>query len=196
MSPGGISTPLKEPITAEVTAVLLEPVQGEGGPGRPGDEYFRGCAGCATRAASCSFVDEVQAGLGRTGRWWGFELYGVQPDVVTVANALGNGVPSGPARARDNGASRFQPGRPRSTFGGRPLAAAAARATLAVMEELDAPRLAKARGGLLSEKVDGARAGVRSIRGLGLLLAVELASAKPAGWFPPAACNRAWCSTR
>ena len=91
-------------------------------------------------------VDEVQTGLGRTGRWWGFQHYGVQPDVVTVAKALGNGVPIGACWAREDVAAAFVPGDHASTFGGQPLAASAARATLAVMEELDVPARAAAPG--------------------------------------------------
>ena len=111
--------------------------------------------------------------MGRTGRWWGFQHYGVQPDVVTVAKALGNGVPIGACWARDDVAAAFVPGDHASTFGGQPLAASAARATLAVMEELDVPALAETRGRYLRKRL-AELAGVASVRGLGLLLAAEL----------------------
>ena len=118
-------------------------------------------------------VDEVQTGLGRTGRWWGFQHYGVQPDVVCVAKALGNGVPIGACWARADVAASFVPGDHASTFGGQPLAASAARATLAVMEAQNVPALAEERGNYLGKKL-AALEGVGSVRGLGLLLAAEL----------------------
>jgi acetylornithine/N-succinyldiaminopimelate aminotransferase len=121
-------------------------------------------------------VDEVQTGLGRTGRWWGFQHYGIRPDVVTVAKALGNGVPIGACWARSSAASAFVPGDHASTFGGQPLAASAARATLAVMEEQDVPRRAEERGAYLTKKLT-ALPSVRTVRGLGLLLGVELSGA-------------------
>ncbi len=96
-------------------------------------------------------VDEVQTGLGRTGRWWGFQHYGIRPDVVTVAKALGNGVPIGACWARVEVASAFVPGDHATTFGGQPLAASAARATLAVMEAVDVPDLARRRGQYLRD---------------------------------------------
>ena len=118
-------------------------------------------------------VDEVQTGLGRTGKWWGFEHYGVRPDVVTVAKALGNGVPIGACWARAEVAAAFVPGDHGSTFGGQPLAASAARAVLATMEAEDVPTRAAARGEYLSGKL-AKLAGVRAVRGLGLLVGVEL----------------------
>jgi acetylornithine/N-succinyldiaminopimelate aminotransferase len=165
---------LERAMTPEVAAVLLEPVQGEGGVWPAGEEYFQGVRALCDQRGILFIVDEVQAGLGRTGRWWGFEHYGAQPDVVTVAKALGNGVPIGACWARDDVASAFSPGDHASTFGGQPLAAAAARATLATMEELDAPVLAKTRGDYLEKRLMALK-GVSSVRGLGLLLGAELA---------------------
>jgi acetylornithine/succinyldiaminopimelate/putrescine aminotransferase len=116
----------------------------------------------------------VQTGLGRTGRWWGFEHYGVRPDVVTVAKALGNGMPIGACWARAEVAGAFEPGDHGSTYGGQPLAASAARATLAVMEAEDVPARATTKGAELRAALE-ALPGVASVRGLGLLLGVELA---------------------
>jgi acetylornithine/succinyldiaminopimelate/putrescine aminotransferase len=118
-------------------------------------------------------VDEVQTGLGRTGEWFAFQHYGIQPDVVTMAKALGNGVPIGACWARDEVASAFVPGDHATTFGGQPLATAAARAVLAVMEDLDAPALARARGAYLEASLRRIPE-VTAVRGLGLLLAAEL----------------------
>jgi acetylornithine/N-succinyldiaminopimelate aminotransferase len=164
---------IERAITPDVAAVLLEPVQGEGGVWPAGDEYFRGVRELCDRRGILFIVDEVQAGLGRTGRWWGFQHYDVRPDIVTVAKALGNGVPIGACWARDEVAAAFTPGDHATTFGGQPLAASAARATLEVMEQIDAPALAKSRGEYLGKRLSSLD-GVSGVRGLGLLLAAEL----------------------
>lgn len=165
---------LEKALTPEVAAVMLEPVQGEGGVWPAGPSYFRAVRRLCDERGVLFIVDEVQAGLGRTGRWWGFEHYGVRPDVVTVAKALGNGVPIGACWARSDVAGAFEPGDHGSTFGGQPLAAAAARATLQVMEKEDVPARAAARGAYLSEKLL-ALPGITAVRGLGLMLGAELA---------------------
>jgi len=118
-------------------------------------------------------IDEVQTGLGRTGRWFGFEHDGIRPDVVTLAKALGNGMPIGACWATSDVAAAFTPGDHGTTYGGQPLASAAAVATLDVLERIDAPATAARRGELLSA---GLRSlpGVSSVRGRGLLLAAEL----------------------
>src|SRR5688572_12008492 len=119
-------------------------------------------------------VDEVQTGLGRTGRWFGFEHLDVRPDVVTMAKALGNGVPIGACWARADVADAFVPGDHATTYGGQPLAASAARAVLAVMEAEDVPARARRAGGRLRDALL-ATPGVTDVRGLGLLVAAELA---------------------
>jgi acetylornithine/succinyldiaminopimelate/putrescine aminotransferase len=118
-------------------------------------------------------VDEVQTGLGRTGRWFGFQHLDVEPDVVTMAKSLGNGMPVGACWARGEVAAAFGPGDHGSTFGGQPLAMAAARATLEVLEAEDAPRRAKEAGARLTcalEEIPG----IIAVRGQGLLLAAVL----------------------
>jgi acetylornithine/succinyldiaminopimelate/putrescine aminotransferase len=118
-------------------------------------------------------VDEVQTGLGRTGRWFGFQHLGVRPDVVTMAKALGNGVPIGACAARADVAAAFEPGDHATTFGGQPLATSAARAVLAEMRRLDAPALAARAGERIRAALEP-HAAVAGVRGLGLLLGVEL----------------------
>ena len=162
-----------------VAAVLLEPVQGEGGVNPAGAEYFREVRRLCDERGILFMVDEVQTGLGRTGEWFGFQHYGVAPDVVTMAKALGNGVPIGACWARDDVASAFGPGDHATTFGGQPLAASAARAVLSVMETEDVPRLAREAGAYLTEKLS-AIDGVRQVRGAGLLVAAELEEGKRA----------------
>ena len=112
---------------------------------RPTAEYFQAVRRLCDERGLLFMVDEVQTGLGRTGRWFGFQHLGVRPDVVTMAKALGNGVPIGACWARDDVAAAFVPGDHATTFGGQPLAAAAARAVLAVMEAEDVPARAAGR---------------------------------------------------
>ena len=120
-------------------------------------------------------MDEIQAGLGRTGKWFGFQHAGIDPDIVSCAKALGNGVPIGAVWATEDVASTFNPGDHGSTFGGQPLAASAAREVLRTMIEIDAPLLAKSRGEELT-KLLNETAGIESVRGKGLLIAAELNS--------------------
>jgi predicted acetylornithine/succinylornithine family transaminase len=157
-----------------VAAILLECVQGEGGVNPVSPEYLRAVRRICDERDLLLIVDEVQTGLGRTGRWFSFEHYGVMPDVVTLAKALGNGVPIGACWARADVADAFVPGDHATTFGGQPLATAAARAVLEVMEDEDVPARAEAAGGRLRKRLE-AIDGVVGVRGLGLLLGAELA---------------------
>ncbi|MFN8036060.1 MAG: acetylornithine transaminase [Acidimicrobiia bacterium] len=156
-----------------VCAVLLESVQGEGGvvPAPPG--YLEAVRRLCDERETLLVLDEVQAGLGRTGRWFGFEHAGIRPDVVTVAKALGNGMPIGACWARAEIASAFRPGDHATTFGGQPLAARAALAVLDVMEREGVPARSERAGERLTKSLAGL-AGVRDVRGLGLLVAAEL----------------------
>ena len=156
-----------------VAAVLLEPIQGEGGVVVPSSDYLGAVRALCSERNALLMLDEIQTGLGRTGHWFAFQAQGLQPDVVTMAKALGNGMPVGACWARAEVAAAFGPGDHGSTFGGQPLALAAARATLAVMEAEDVCGRARAAGARLAE---GLRAlpGVVSVRGAGLLLAAQL----------------------
>jgi predicted acetylornithine/succinylornithine family transaminase len=168
---------LEAALDPTVAAVLLEPVQGEGGVNPATPEYFQGVRQLCDERGILLIVDEVQTGLGRTGRWFGFQHFGVEPDVVTMAKALGNGVPIGACWAKADVAAAFRPGDHATTFGGQPLATSAARAVLDVMQAEDTPARAARAGAALSEgltKLDG----IVNVRGLGLLLAAELAP----GW--------------
>jgi predicted acetylornithine/succinylornithine family transaminase len=164
---------LEAALDPSVAAVLLEPVQGEGGVNPASAEYFAAVRRLCDDRGILFMVDEVQTGLGRTGRWFGFQHLGVVPDVVTVAKALGNGVPIGACWARGDVAAVFEPGDHATTFGGQPLATAAARAVLATMEAEDAPGRAARAGARLTERL-AALPGVAGVRGQGLLLGVEL----------------------
>jgi len=165
---------LDEALDAETVAgVLLEPMQGEGGVMVPSSDYLGAVRALCTERNALLMLDEIQTGLGRTGHWFAFQAQGLEPDVVTMAKALGNGMPVGACWARAEVAAAFGPGDHGSTFGGQPLALAAARATLAVMEAEDVCGRARVAGARLAQ---GLRRlpGVVSVRGAGLLLAAQL----------------------
>ncbi|WP_419929286.1 acetylornithine transaminase [Candidatus Poriferisocius sp.] len=170
---------LEKAIDDSTAAVLLEPIQGEGGINVPSDGYLQAVRELCDDRGLLFMLDEVQTGLARTGRWFAHHHDGVEPDVVTMAKALGNGMPIGACWARADVAASFKPGDHATTFGGQPLAASAAKATLAVMEELDLPARAAAAGEKMRSAVE-ALDGVASVRGRGLLLGVELAEERPA----------------
>ena len=143
------------------------------------------CARCATSGACCSWSTRCRPALGRTGRWFGHQHFDVVPDVVTMAKALGNGVPIGACWAATR-SLRLPARRSRhDRHGGQPLAASAARAVLAVMEAEDAPGRAAAAGAHLTDRLLALGA-VADVRGLGLLLAAELDGATPARSRPTA----------
>jgi predicted acetylornithine/succinylornithine family transaminase len=156
-----------------VGAILLEPLQGEGGVNPADVDFLRGIRRLCDERGILLIMDEIQTGLGRTGEWFGFHHAGINADIVTVAKALGNGVPIGAVWATAEVASAFGPGDHGSTFAGQPLAAAAAREVLRVMEEIDVPLLARERGAELTALLESVP-GVAGVRGLGLLLAAEL----------------------
>ena len=156
-----------------VAGVLLEPLQGEGGVMVPSSDYLGAVRALCTERNALLMLDEVQTGLGRTGHWFAFLAQGLQPDVVTMAKALGNGMPVGACWARAEVAAAFGPGDHGSTFGGQPLAMAAVRATLAVMEAEDVCGRAQRAGARLWDGL-AALPGVVSVRGAGLLLAAQL----------------------
>jgi acetylornithine/succinyldiaminopimelate/putrescine aminotransferase len=171
--PFGDGEALVAAVDETTAAVLLEAVQGEGGVHVAPPGYLAGVRDLCDRTGALLVLDEVQTGLGRTGRWFGFEHFDIQPDVVTLAKALGNGVPIGACWARSEVAKAFEPGDHATTFGGQPLAARAALATLDVMERERVPQRAARAGARLREGLL-TTPGVASVRGLGLLLAAEL----------------------
>jgi predicted acetylornithine/succinylornithine family transaminase len=164
---------LEEALDPSVAAVLLEAVQGEGGVNPASAAYFQGVRRICDERGILFMVDEVQTGLGRCGAWFAHQRLGVVPDVVTMAKALGNGVPIGACWAKAEVAAAFEPGDHATTYGGQPLATAAARAVLAVMEAEDVPARAERAGRRLRDGVL-ALDRVVDVRGLGLLLAIEL----------------------
>lgn len=167
-------------LTPSVGGVIIESVQGEGGVNPADDEYLHGVRRLCDERGILLIFDEIQAGMGRTGAWFGFQAAGVRPDVVTMAKGIANGMPVGAVWARDEVAAAFVPGDHGSTYAGQPLALAAARATLAELERIDAPAQARRLESLLRSALEP-MPWVDHVRGRGLLLGVELASEALAG---------------
>ena len=164
---------LEKGLDDTVAAVLLEPIQGEGGINEVDPAYFPAVRELCTERGILLMFDEVQTGLARTGAWFAHQHYGIEPDAISIAKALGNGMPIGAIWAKNEVASAFKPGDHATTFGGQPMAASAALATLEIMKSINAPSLANTVGEALTEKLLGLN-GVVSVRGRGLLLAAEL----------------------
>lgn len=164
---------LDRAIDSTVAAVLFEPIQGEGGINEADPGFFKDVRELCTERNVLLLFDEIQTGLARTGKWFAHQHYGVEPDGFSMAKALGNGMPIGAIWAPVEIAAAFEPGDHATTFGGQPLAAAAASTTLEIMAELDAPALAIWVADKLRNKLETLE-GVAAIRGRGLLMAVEL----------------------
>ncbi|SEB07808.1 acetylornithine aminotransferase [Thiothrix caldifontis] len=162
---------------SNIVAVLVEPVQGEGGIRIPAADYLPRLRAICDQHDWLLMVDEIQAGMARTGTWFAFQHSKIQPDVMTLAKALGNGVPIGACLAAGKAVNVFGPGNHGSTFGGNPLACRAARAVIEVMEHDNLTARAAELGeyflSQFREKLTGVT-GVRDIRGKGLMIGVEL----------------------
>jgi predicted acetylornithine/succinylornithine family transaminase len=173
--PYGDAAALDASVTDDVAAVLIEPIQGEGGviPAPPG--YLAAARAACDRVGALLIIDEVQTGFGRTGDWFAFQAEGIQPDVVLMAKALGNGMPIGACWARGDAANALVAGDHGTTFGGQPLAARTALTVIDVMAETDVRTRARTRGAQLAASLL-ALEGVQAVRGRGLLLAAELAN--------------------
>ncbi len=162
---------LRAAITDDVGALILEPIQGEGGvrPARPC--YLRAAAELCQKEGIVLIFDEVQTGVGRTGAWFAKDRYDVQPDLMALAKGLGGGFPVGAALARESVAKAIVPGDHGSTFGGNPMACAAALTVLDVIEEEDLCREAHEKGRWLRRRIEKiGHPGIQRIRGKGLML--------------------------
>lgn len=170
-------------ITDKTAAVLLEPIQAEGGVLVASAEFMSGLRALCNEREILMLCDEVQTGMGRTGRWFGYQHFGVEPDAHSSAKALGNGFPIGAVVAGAKLADVFQPGRHASTFGGSPLACAAALATLATIESEGLVERAQTVGEAIRGRLEtfvGKYEKVEAVRGCGLLLGLKLTeAAKP-----------------
>lgn len=174
--PYGDIVALKEAITPQTVAIMLEPIQGEGGVKIAPKGYLGAVSELCIKENILLILDEVQTGIGRTGKFFAFEHHGIKPDILTLAKALGSGVPIGTMLAGEKVADTFKPGDHASTYGGNPLATAAALAALEVIEDglvehcenIGAYFIEKLE--LLKERIPS----IQEVRGQGLLLGVEL----------------------
>lgn len=164
-------------LTADTVGVCLEPIQGEGGVRVADHAFLSGLRRLCNDKKMLLIFDEVQTGMGRTGKMFAYKNFGVEPDIMTLAKSLGGGFPIGAMVARKEIADILQPGTHATTFGGSPLACAAA---LAVFEAIDKERLlanAVVTGEYLMRKLNGLKARhsvIRQVRGMGLMVGVEL----------------------
>jgi acetylornithine aminotransferase len=168
--------------TPNIVAVLVEPIQGEGGIRTPDISYLQGLRKICDEHEWLLMLDEVQCGLGRTGKWFAFQHTNIMPDVMTLAKGLGSGVPVGACLAAGKATGTFKPGNHGSTFGGNPLASTAALTTLNIMEQDKLLAQADKVGGWIKQQLQtrlGGVKGVVTVRGQGLILGIELD--KPCG---------------
>jgi acetylornithine/N-succinyldiaminopimelate aminotransferase len=178
--PYGDSDALRSAVSERTAAVFLEPVLGEGGVVPPPDGYLRTAREICDATGALLVLDEVQSGIGRSGAWFGHEHDGVIPDVLTLAKGLGGGLPIGACIAVGDAANRLRPGDHGSTFGGNPVACAAALAVLDTIESLGLIAHAADMGARLSAGADDLVGGVpllTGVRGRGLWLALTLSEA-------------------
>ncbi|HEV8243658.1 MAG TPA: acetylornithine transaminase [Nitrospirales bacterium] len=169
---------LSQAVTSKTAAVLLEIVQGEGGVQVVTPAFLKACREISRERGALLILDEVQTGIGRTGRLFAYEHFGVTPDVMTLAKGLGGGVPIGACLATDDVAKAFTPGSHASTFGGNPLVCAAALAVLAaILEDQDLLSQCTRLGEYFMkglQELQGRCPAVTAVRGLGLLIGVEV----------------------
>ena len=160
-------------IKRKSAAVFLESIQGEGGVTPCNDEFLQSVRSKTIKTKTLLVMDEVQTGLGRTGNWFGYEKSGIKPDVITLAKGLGGGLPMGAMLVTGEAKELFEPGQHGSTFGGNPVVASAALATLNFIEKEDLLINATNMGQLLIKLITQIE-GVTEVRGRGLLLGVGL----------------------
>ena len=164
-------------IKRKSAAVFLESIQGEGGVTPCNDEFLQSVRSKTSKTKTLLVMDEVQTGLGRTGNWFGFEKSGIKPDVITLAKGLGGGLPMGAMLVTGDAQVLFEPGQHGSTFGGNPVVASAALATLNFIEKEDLLNNATNMGQLLIKLITQIE-DVTEVRGRGLLLGVGLKDVK------------------
>lgn len=161
----------------DVVAILVEPIQGESGINVPDADYLNQLREICDQHNWLLMLDEIQTGMGRTGQWFAFQHNNIQPDVMTLAKALGNGVPIGACLANEKAGEIMQPGNHGSTFGGNPLACATASTVIDTIRSDNLISNAKTLGEYMlngfAEKLS-ALDGVREVRGLGLMIGIEL----------------------
>jgi acetylornithine aminotransferase/acetylornithine/N-succinyldiaminopimelate aminotransferase len=168
---------MERAIDNRTAAILVEPIQGEGGVNVPGDDYLPGLRKLCDESGALLILDEVQTGMGRTGRLWAYEHAGIEPDIMTLAKALANGIPIGAMLARESVAEAFTPGTHASTFGGTPFVTSVALTVLTTLLEERLPERAARMGRWLTEALRGVQARhafIKDVRGRGLLIGIEM----------------------
>ncbi|NLK00778.1 MAG: acetylornithine transaminase [Clostridia bacterium] len=168
---------LRESMDHQVCAVMLEPVQGEGGVNVADKGYLKEVKELCDEKGALLIFDEIQCGLGRTGKMFAYEHYGIKPHILTLAKALGGGIPIGAALAVDGVAEAFDPGSHGSTFGGNPVSCAAGVAVMEALETEGVLENALEIGGYFKEKLQGLESKydfIKEVRGMGLMLGMEL----------------------
>lgn len=177
--PGSNLEAMGRAIGPHTAAVLLETIQGEGGVVPFSAEYLQGVRELCSKADALMIVDDVQAGVGRTGSWFSWQSLGFVPDIATTAKALANGLPVGACLARAEVAAAFEAGDHATTFGGGPVVCRAALAVIDQIERHDLLRNCKQRADQLRQGLAGL-SGVESVRGRGLLIAAQLSEPRAA----------------
>jgi len=166
-------------VSDQTAAIIVEPVQGEGGIYPATQAFLQTLRVLCDEHQLTLIFDEVQSGVGRTGHWYAWQYYGVQPDLLTSAKALGGGFPIGAVLAREEIASHLKPGDHGTTYGGNPLACAAALAVLNTVEQEGLLKATKANGAYLRERLEALKAqfpeDILEIRGVGLMQGVQMA---------------------
>ena len=166
---------IKKATTDKTCAVMLEPIQGEGGVNIPDDDYLPKVRAWCDEREVLLILDEIQTGIGRTGTLFAYQQCGIEPDIMTLAKGLGGGIPIGAFLAKE-GASVFEPGDHGSTFGGNPVACAAGYATLKFIIENNIPQNARQVGGYFIDGLNRMKSKfdfITDVRGRGLLIALE-----------------------
>ncbi|MGE4498775.1 MAG: acetylornithine transaminase [Hydrogenovibrio sp.] len=161
----------------DVVAVLVEPIQGEGGVNIPPKGYLKAIRAICDRNGWLMMLDEIQTGIGRTGKWFAHQHEGIQPDVMSLAKALGNGLPIGACLAGQKAANILEPGNHGTTFGGNPLACAAGLAVLKVMRTHNFIEHVADKGQEILTRFQSALSdnpAVKDVRGLGYMIGIEL----------------------
>ncbi len=172
-------TALEAAFSDEVAAVMVEPIQGEGGINIAAKEYLQAIRRLCDESGAVMILDEVQTGIGRTGKWFGYQHFDVEPDIMTMAKALGGGVAIGAMMAKEEVAASLVPGKHASTFGGNALACAAAVAVIEAIEEGNLLEHAAELGQYTKDKLEQLRQKhfiIESVRGVGLMIGVQLTS--------------------
>jgi acetylornithine aminotransferase len=175
----GDARAIRERVGPATCAVLLEPIQGEGGVRCPPAEFLRQVRELCDEAGLLLIFDEIQTGMGRTGRLFAYEHSGVAPDIMTLAKALANGLPMGAMLAKEPVAAAFGVGSHASTFGGTPIVSAAALEVCRIMQRDDIAERCRRTGEYFRSRLERLKAGhgiVEEVRGQGLLLGIKLAT--------------------